>query len=302
MNRTLAPLTLVAILAGSAATARAVAVDGVLDPEYGAPRAVQTTRTSAGDQPADFMYGSELDAAYGFVAGDTLYLLVTGNFNRFLSEPLTFPNMLQLFFDAKPGGQNPLVASNPAPGFFVDLGEMTGLAFDPEFVPDYWLAGDRESYDGFFAFYAELPAGGGGAGAFLGAGPIGGPGMLGGTGASNPYGILATVDISNTAGVTAGCDGASGAGVTTGAEWAIPLAALGNPTGTLRICALLAGAWSTNARVFNQVLGPVPPGTCTLGPADTVDFSTLAGAQYFTIDVTTPAKRPTWGRLKAAYR
>lgn len=72
----------------------------------------------------------------------------------------------------------------------------------------------------------------------------GGPGPL--SGGTNPFGVLCSIYQTNRAGVTAGCVGSSGTSVTTGIEWAIPLAALGNPSGPIRICALIArapGAW-----------------------------------------------------------
>jgi hypothetical protein len=126
---------------------------------------------------------------------------------------------------------------------------------------------------------------------------FGAPGTI--DGGSNPFGILCSIDLSNTTGVTAGCGASSGAGVTTGVEWAIPLAAIGNPTGAIRICALIA---RIDGAISNQVLGPVPPGTCTLWPAGAVNFASIAGAQYFVVDLTTPTARGTWGRLKTIYR
>ena len=278
-------------------TASAVPVDGVLDPEYGGALSTQTTQTSLGQDPFD---ASELDEAFGYVEGDTLHLLITGNYSRFFSEPLLFPHLLQLYIDVGPDGQNPLSGANPSVGLYVNLQNMAGMRFDADFAPDFWLAADRATFDRVYAYYAELPTAGGGAGYFLGSGPIGGPGTLTG-GESNPFGILASIDISNVAGVTAGCDAASGAGVTTGVEWAIPLAAIGNPPGTIRICALLASA-GENAVVSNQVLGPVPPGTCALGPANGVDLGNVPGTQYFAIETVTPTTKTTWGRLKGLYR
>lgn len=294
-------LPMLALLLLLASSAGAVPVDGRLDPEYGAARSTQTTQSSLGDTPENAFLGSELDEAFGYVSGDTLHLLLAGNFNRFFSEPLILPNQLQLYIDVGPGGQNPLSAANPATGFHHGLQGMAGLAFDQDFVPDYFLAGSREASGAtpFYAFFAELPAGGGGAGSFLGSTGIGGPGTLAGSGASNPFGILASIDLSNVAGVTAGCDAASGAGVTTGIEWAIPLAALGSPAGSIRICALIA---RVSGEVSNQILGPVPPGTCTLGPASGVNFANLPGLQYFVVDAETPVTRTSWGRLKASYR
>jgi hypothetical protein len=289
-------LVVVALTAMTRA-AGAVTIDGKHDPAYGASLSTQTTQTSLGDG-SNFM-ASELDEAYGYLSGDTLYVLLTGSFNRFFSEPLTLPNQLQLYVDIGSGGQNPLSGSNPNVGGVVKLPDMTGLHFDSDFSPDFWLAAARETFNQLDAYYAELPDGGGAAGYYLGASAIGGPGVLGGAGSFNPFGILASVDISNAAGVTAGCGAASGAGVTTGVEWAIPLAAIGNPAGAFRVCALLATA---GVGISNQVLGPVPPGTCALGPPGGVDLETIPGAQYFTIDGPTPVTRPTWGRLKALYR
>lgn len=304
MNRNLgAVATSIAWLA-IAIPAAAVTVDGTLDPDYGPAASIQTTQSSLGDLPADSFTGSELDGAYGFVADDTLHLLITGSFNRFFSEPLVLPNQSQLYIDVGPGGQGTLSASNPAVGGDIRLTDMMGLRFDAGFEPDYWLAGGRERSGPtpFAAYYAELPAGGGGSGYYLGASAIGGPGTLSGPGANNPFGILASIDPSNTGGVTAGCGPGSGAGVTTGIEWAVPLAAIGNPIGPIRICALLVRIDGGGGAVSNQILGPVPPGTCALGLASGVDLSSVPGPQYFEIAATTPAQRSSWGRLKTLYR
>lgn len=287
---TLAP----AVLAGSAFAAP---VDGKFEASYGASLSTQTTQTSRGDG-FDF-FASELDEAFGYVAADTLFLLIGGSFNRFQSEPIIAPNQLQLYLDTGPGGQNPLSGSNPDIGMNVKLPMMSGLQFDDDFTPDYWFAAERASFNGLFVHFAELPAGGGGSGSYLGFSTIGGPPIL--AGGSNPIGVLASVDISNSAGVTAGCDASSGAGVLSGIEMAIPLAAIGNPSGPIRVCALLA-YYRAGGEVANQVLGPVPPGTCALGPASGVDFGNLAGAQYFVVGGITEAARTSWGRLKARYR
>ena len=295
-------LAAIAIASLCSQVAQAVVVDGALDAEYGAPLVTQTTQTSLGNWPSTLFYGAELDGAFAFIANDTLHLLITGSFNSFYSEPLTFPHPLQIYIDSKPGGQNPLSGANPNVGPYVSLPSMSGLAFDTDFAPDFWFAGERGNVNRFSAYFAALPAGGGGAGAFLGESPLGGPGTLAGMGADNPFGVLAALDVSNTAGVTDGCDAASGAGVTTGAEWAIPLAAIGGPTGSIRVCALLARAELGGGGVTNQLLAPVPPGTCHLGLASAVDLASVPGAQYFTIERTTPTVRASWGRIKASYR
>src|SRR5512141_2301870 len=73
------------LLAGRAG---AVNVDGQLDPGYGSALAAQTTQTGLGsgqitgdnsDGDLNLANGSELDVAYGFIAGDTLHLFLAGN-------------------------------------------------------------------------------------------------------------------------------------------------------------------------------------------------------------------------------
>ncbi len=151
-----------------------------------------------------------------------------------------------------------------------------------------------------FAWDAELLDGGGGPGEFLGqtsAGPT--AGLTGGT---NPHGVSVAFDNSNVAGVPNGCDAASGAGVTTGIEWAIPLAALGDPTGCIRIVALVTSMGGHSGP--DQVLPPLPTGLCQgISPCSALDLSAQAGEQVLTIcPAGVPAARSTWGRLKAHYR
>lgn len=301
----LAALFASAALLIAATSASAFTVDGALDPGYGAPLTVQTTQTTNKVQPpgqVDFSVGSELDAGYGFIANGTLYLFLAGNASLWWTlEGVTEWQPLDLFIDSKPGGQNQLLASNPTIDPFYDLKPMAGLTFDAGFGADYWLSVGSNAY-GFpklYAYSADLPTAGGGAGAFLGTTSCGGPGIL--AGGTNPYGIEVTLDNQNTAGVTLGCGAASGAGVATGIEWAIPLAAIGNPTACVKLCAFFNRA--DHGYLFDQVLGPLPPGTCDLGPASGVNFAAIAGDQYVTIcPAATPARASSWGSLKTIYR
>lgn len=291
-----------AVVSGLAATtAGAVTVDGVLDAQYGTAVSTQTTQTGMGDN-RDF--GSELDEAFAHVDGGTLFLLFTGHFNRWHSEFIIEPNQLVVFIDVAAGGQHTLSAANPHVGMGVTLQALSGLTFDDDFAPDYWLIAGRIEGNAareLSAYYAELPDGGGGAGYFLGYAVAGPPGTLSGPGSFNPHGIRASIDLSPVAGVTAGCGPSSGTGVTTGIEWAIPLAAIGNPSGPIRVCALI-GISRTGMLISNQVLGPIPSGICDLGPPSGVDFGDVAGPQYFEIGGNTPAGSSSWGRLKAIYR
>ena len=71
---------------------------------------------------------------------------------------------------------------------------MAGLTFDSDFSADYWLSmgGNAGTWPRIQAYYGELPASGGGSGAYLGMADCGGPGTL--SGGTNPYGFLVTVD------------------------------------------------------------------------------------------------------------
>lgn len=71
-------------------------------------------------------------------------------------------------------------------------------------------------------------------------------GPAGGRGQSARH--LATIANRNFAGVGFDCNAASGAGVTTGTEWAIPLPALGSPTGCIRVTAVPRSAQGAFAR------------------------------------------------------
>jgi hypothetical protein len=303
MHRSFVILVALAALLASR-PAGAVVVTGTLTPAYGAPLVVQTTQTT-GDSPAgsapNVAGGSELDAGYAYVADGTLHLFFTGNMTLWiqLEGVITHNNPLQVFIDSQPGGQNTLLANNPAVDAGFDLTPMTGLTFDPGFESDWVFSLGSLNWPTLRAYSASLPAGGGGAGVFLGSTSCGGPGNL--TGGDDAAGVAVTLDDSNTGGVTQGCGAASGAGVTTGIEWAIPLAAIGNPTGCIRVCAMFT-EWNVPGMVLNQVLGPLPPGTCALGPAGGVNFGAIAGDQLFGVcPEGTPARTATWGALKSRY-
>jgi len=306
----LACLAALASFTSLAAYAASVPIDGRLDADYGAARSVQVNATDRGDTPpppdpvppyAHFLaQGSELDNAYGFVSEGTLYLFFGGNLKHYQGEPLIFPDVLNVFIDSAPGGQNVLRADNPAAGDYLTLQMLAGLRFDADFAPDYWFAVNTETYlQPVWVYGSTLPADAGGAGGLLGRADATGPGTL--SGGTNPYGVLASFDMVNGAGVGGTCGSSSGDGVTTGVEFAIPLAAIGDPHGPISICAFV-GYDAGRGEVSNQVLGTLPAGTCAGGPASATDFSAVPGAQYFTIDTTVPARATSWGRLKQRYR
>ena len=305
-------LLVLGLLLPRLAQSATVPIDGVLDPDYGAALSTQTNGTVTGWPDASLglagaSNGSELDQAFGYISGGTLHLFLAGNLicqGNAVDYGLITHN-LYLFIDSGPGGQNRLRSDNSGVDYWA-LNGMAGLTFDAGFEPDCWLACrgtladpyDPASLYTLYAWKAELRSTGGGSGYLLGSTGAGGPGTMA---SSNPDGIEVTIDNRNTGGVTAGCGASSGAGVTTGVEWAIPLAAIGNPVGCVRVCALVASGGAST--LFNQVLGPLPAGTCGLGTPSGIDFNGYAGEQFFTVcDKDVPARTSSWGRLKTLYR
>ncbi len=148
---------------------------------YGAARSVQNTNSGFGNATngdlREAFSGSEIDQVFGAIAGDRLYVLVTGNLeNNF--------NKLEIFIDSEAGGMNQLDGSNLPPS--VDpfccpgepasvgaLQQMNGLRFDTGFSADHYVTfsnGDHTFGPGgsqvttwtLSAFYADLTAGTGG--------------------------------------------------------------------------------------------------------------------------------------------
>ncbi len=311
MSARFAPsLALLVVLLGVHTSPASATVSGTLTPPYGSPLAVQTSQSNVGGSNTPYAVTNEndqsqLDAAYGYVSNGTLYLFFSGSliFWVQLEGGINHWQPLDVFIDCAPGGQHQLLSNNPAPDpQSYNLNDMAGLTFDAGFAPDYWLSlGGSTTFfwPNLGAYFASLPTGGGGSGLFLGTTQPGPPGVL--SGGINPYGIEVTLDDSNKLGLGNGCGAAATPAVQTGIEWAIPLAAIGNPTGCIRVAAFVS-ATADHSTISNQVMGPIPPGTCSLVAAGSVDFSATAGDQFFTICAPTPAHSTTWGRLKTLYR
>ena len=169
------------------------------------------------------------------------------------------------------------------------LEQVAGARFDPGFAPDYWLGfyggggPDFGSPYRLWAYRAVLPATAPDTTSVLGmVQPVNAGALTGGT---NPWGVELAVDNSNRAGVGKGCAASSGAGVTSGIEMSIPLAAIGNPTGPVRVCAFLYYS--------NQALGPIVPGMCSLTESGPIDFAAIAGQQYFVVPADNSSVPPT---------
>ena len=294
----------VVLALGTPGAARAVTVDGRLDPSYQlmATQATQTDRSDGTSGLATFSTGSELDAAYATVDGGVLYLFFAGNLMDTICgvNPCTAADQLEVFLDTKSGGQNVLLQGSPfgAP--------YTGVTFDSGFAPDYaiefWAGGALDQNFSRQAGFSTLPTATTGSLVMLGSGSnAGAPGTL--SGGVNPWGIQATIDNSNTGGVTAGCSAQTPGSVLTGVELAIPLAAIGDPTGCISVCAFL------NANLYygvsNQILPPLPPGTCFASNLNyaSVNLGNYPGTHFFAIcPGAVPVRRSTWGGLKITYR
>jgi hypothetical protein len=226
-----------------------------------------------------------------------LYLFFGGNLE-------SNGNNLEVFIDSRPGGQNRLLAQNPNVNNFnnmADDGSGNGLRFATGFEADFWL-GFNGNGGTWYTDYIEL---GTTNGYFVGLTSPASSGTL--SGGKNPFGIRATINNSNTGGVHAAacpCGGGTGGGchvsapapVTTGIEFAIPLAAIGDPTDPIKVFAIINN--QNHSYLSNQMLkapspcNPVP--NCpayipNLGNPRAVNINSLeCGAKYFV--VTPPPK------------
>ncbi|CAN5466850.1 hypothetical protein BH09PLA1_BH09PLA1_16890 [soil metagenome] len=274
-----------AVMAGLGLAANAApTVDGVRDAAYGAAKAVQTVGTNFGNSTSgnqSSANGSELDAGYAIIDGANLHIFLSGNLE-------TNFNKLDIFIDSVAGGQNQLRGDNVDVDFnglnrMGNDGSGNGLKFDAGFTADYFLTttGGNNPVE-FFANFATLPTGGGGSGGFIGQS---GPGnrVLNGN-----NGIVIGYDNSNTLGVNGlgNPNDSDPATVTTGIELLIPLALIGSPNGTINISAFINGG--SHDFLANQNLGGLPAGTGNLGEPRSVDFSGIAGNQFFSVAVPEP--------------
>lgn len=278
----------------------AIVADGTAESAYSCPVAVQQVGTGFGNATngslTNAIGGSELDAAYGIIENDVLFLVFAGNLEG-------NGNKLDVFLQTGPGGQNTLTNINPnIAGLrrmgYLGAGTNPGLTFDAGFAPNYCIMVNGGG--GFGSCYVDFaplwPIGVGTDltnGLYLGASTPTNGTLLGGT---NPYGIQVAVNNSNTGGVdgvsctTNGLGAAqsiAAAQVRTGIELAIPLAAIGSPTGAIAVCAFVNSG--DQSYLSNQILSPAstnPPATfcrANLAESTLVNFNNLDGQQYFIV-------------------
>lgn len=279
------PTRIIAVAAATAlaSTAYADHIDGSLTTgAYSGPLFVQDTPTSFGDNSntsTTVANGSEIDGVYGYVADGALTLLVTGNVE-------TNFNRLILFVDSVAGGDNVVgTSSTDTSSGGGTLNSYNGLTFDSGFNADYFFSvnggGDPTQ---FYVDYATL----GGTGVYLGSTDANAQTATLGNNVVFGY------DNSNVAGVTDALAAGAGA-VTTGFEFSIPLAALGDPTGDIRIAGFIAGG----DFLSNQVFGGVS-GAGSLGSAGSVNFANIAGDQFVVVSQAAIPEPGTAGLLAVA--
>ncbi len=270
-------LVLVAVFGSMASTvASAAAIDGSLVGEgYGGALAVQTNETSFGDNL------SELNAAYGKFDGNMLSFILTGqvesNFNK-----------LEIWIDAAPGGQSVFSSAGND-----NAGNMDGMVFDNGFTPEVHIivrngnaGGDRFDFD-----FANLLSGLVTDQIDIFGGSLTGSGSVS-PGPATANAIEVGYDNSNVLGIGGGgnsgvaADPVAALAVTTGIELSINLADLGYVGGDVRVMALINNG--NHDFASNQVLGGLPHPSGHLAGLSGVDFSSIAGDQFFTIPVPEP--------------
>jgi hypothetical protein len=285
------PVLVVTIaLAASPCAHAAIVVDGQLDAEYGTPTIVQTLQTglsSGGTIPGDntladlnYASGSELDAAYALVTDGVLRLFLSGNLALRLNmqQNGTRGHILDVFVDSAPAGQNQLNgigAGNP----------MNGMTFDAGFEPDYYfeLFGDGNQFSTtWYAGRGVLESPGGGTFTSLGSGSGGWARHAGGRNESvrrqgddrQPQRRGRDARLRRLVRRRRHAAASSGRSRSP---------AIGSPEGCFRLSVIVRDGSNVSSPVSNSVLAPAPAGTCPPGPAQFVNFASIAGSQTFDV-------------------
>ena len=214
------------------ATAQTIAIDGRNIPsEFGSPIASQTNYTGFGDRLATHNWGSELNQLFVRCVNGVLYIGITGNLEG-------NGNSIHLYIDT---GRSTSNTFNLTTGCInCSVQGMSGVIF--EHKPDWAIGINRyDDGQGNDNIYIDLHDLVNNQSTYIGAVSVG-------TGANQPQGgdntanLRAAFDNANVDGVTSDPNNLGDpATATAGLEMAIPLSALGNPTGTLKILAVLTG-------------------------------------------------------------
>ncbi len=281
-----------------------ITIDGIADPAYGCPLAVQQIGTGFGKNTSTNVLsggvgsgGSELDAAYGLIINNVLFLTIAGNLEGNGNE-------INLFFMTGPGGHNTLTTNNPAIGGGT-LGVLNymaadGLTFDPGFAPNYWIGANiGTSPYRLYVDYSQIwPGGTNAAGVATNGYYLGQTTSTNGTLSlgSNPFFIEATLNDSNTNGVSGTTCNTNSVGaqqsvaaaqVRSGLELAIPLQAIGSPTGSIAVCAIISGQGPDHNYLSSQLLSPIGTNDPTVSVCQgnlataATNLGTLPGVPHF---------------------
>ena len=257
----------------------AVEVDGSRDAEYGEALAIQQIQTGFGDP------GSELDAAYALIEGDSLFLMLTGNLEANF-------NKLEVFVDSVEGGQN-RISGTENPNNDNWAAKFDGFTFDAGFAANFMLI-VRHGFGGSQLDLDFAGLGAGNTGSLVGS--FNPPAL----GTSGPFsasrGLQLGFNNSNSGGVGSSqgqsANSTAAAQVLTGIELELPLSLIGNPRGEIKICAMING--QGHDYLSNQFLGAMPVDTGNLGTdgwgnfiggasLGAIDLNNYAGDQFFVI-------------------
>ncbi len=263
-------------------------VNGVNIPsKYPAPLASQTNYTGFGDRLATHNWGSELNQLFVKCENGVLYIAVTGNLEG-------NGNAIHFYIDTGRSQSNTFNLTTDCINCSVQ--GMSGVVFDHN--PDYALGVNRyDGGEGNDNIYIDLHDLVGNQSEYLGSVAVGqGEGAVG-------QGVKAGFDNSNVQGVTSNPNNIGDPSTAVnGLEVAIPLSALGNPTGSIRILAVLTGGADLGdpcrgTYLSNQTLPALNIGSpsqqypnaawarCPDAPFDffPFNFAQLAGTHYVTV-------------------
>lgn len=285
-----------AAIMGGFASAGIPVVDGTMDASYGPLAAIQNNSTGFGNNEVahvGYAVGSELDGAAMVIANGSLFIQLGGNIESNY-------NKIEIFIDARDGGQNRILGINPdvsngALQRMGDDGAGNGLTFDAGFDADLYLSitcGDNGNGNGIYSYvdYAELRTNGDGFGAYAGSGSsyaLDGVDYI--DASVGDFGIGVAINNSNIGGVIGGdgsdCGAPDDVAVATGIEIEIPLYLIdwdfeGLPFTDVKVCAFVNSG--DHGYVSNQVLGGLG-GMANLGEPRNVNFEDITGPQYFTL-------------------
>ncbi len=224
-------LITVLALAGAVASAQPT-IDGRNVPaEFGTPLASQTNYTGFGDRLEAHNWGSELNQLFIRCIDGVLYIGVTGNLEG-------NGNSYHFYIDT---GRSDSNTFNLTTGCInCSMQGMSGVIF--EHRPDYAIGinryDDGQGNDNIYIDFHDLLAN---ESTYVGAVSVG-TGANTPSGGDNSVGLSVAFDNSNVQGVTSDpFNIGDPSTANTGMELAIPLSALGNPQGPIRILVMLTG-------------------------------------------------------------